>query len=59
MTNDNSRLRAGILNFAFSIQPGVFAVALENGEIIHCSTFGAPNIRKYKPSDIYLGYFTK
>lgn len=44
MTNDLSHLRAGITTFDFSIQPGVFIVALENGEIIHCSTFGAPNV---------------
>lgn len=44
MTNEATGLLPGITTFGFSSQPGVFVVALESGELLHCSTFSAPTI---------------
>nr|XP_014287461.1 WD repeat-containing protein 34-like isoform X2 [Halyomorpha halys] len=44
MTNEGTELLPGINTYGFSTQPGVFVVALESGELLHCSTFSAPTI---------------
>ena len=45
MTNEMTETLHGITTFGFSLQPGVFVVALESSELLHCSTFSAPTIR--------------